>query len=295
LPTRARPRGFRRWTGILARFWQVSPVSACAGILLLCIILIAVFAPVIAPYDPLAGDYSAIRQGPSSSHWMGTDDLGRDVFSRIVYGARTSLIVGFGAVLVGDTIGLISGIITGYVGGRTDLISQRLLEVLLAFPGLILATLFVVALGAGIGTVIIAIAVTRIPAMNRVVRAVTISVRDMDFVNASRVSGASTLRILWRHIAPQTVAPFLVVASLHLGIAITAEAALSFLGIGIPPPRPSWGTMIGGSIGSQFSPPWWLAVFPGLAIAITVFAVNVSGDGLRDLLDPQLRGRIEQN
>jgi ABC-type dipeptide/oligopeptide/nickel transport system permease subunit len=225
---------------------------------------------------------------------MGTDDIGRDVLSRIIYGARTSLIVGFGAVILGDLIGLVSGMVSGYLGGKLDLLSQRALEILLAFPGLILATLFVVALGTGIQTVIIAIAITRIPASNRVVRAVALSTKNMDFVEAARVSGASTARIVRRHVAPQTLAPFLVIASLHLGISITAEAALSFLGIGVPPPDPSWGTMIGGSLSSQFNPPWWLAVFPGLAIAITVFSVNLAGDALRDLLDPNLRGRVER-
>jgi ABC-type dipeptide/oligopeptide/nickel transport system permease subunit len=278
----------------IGRVWRASPVAAGSGLLLLLIILMAIFAPLIAPYDPLAGDYTAIRQPPSWAHPMGTDDIGRDVLSRIIYGARTSLIVGFGAVILGDLIGLVSGMVSGYLGGKLDLLSQRALEILLAFPGLILATLFVVALGTGIQTVIIAIAITRIPASNRVVRAVALSTKNMDFVEAARVSGASTARIVRRHVAPQTLAPFLVIASLHLGISITAEAALSFLGIGVPPPDPSWGTMIGGSLSSQFNPPWWLAVFPGLAIAITVFSVNLAGDALRDLLDPNLRGRVER-
>ena len=276
------------------RFAGSSPVALGSLALLLLIILMAILAPVIAPYDPLAGDYTAIRQPPTSAHLLGTDDIGRDVLSRIIYGARTSLIVGFGAVLIGDTIGLLTGILSGYIGGRTDLLSQRLLEVLLAFPGLILATLFVVALGTGLQTVIVAIAITRIPASNRVVRAVTLATKHLDFVEAARVSGAQPWRVMLAHIAPQTVAPFLVVVSLHLGIAIIAEAALSFLGIGIPPPDPSWGTMIGGAISSQFNPPWWLAIFPGLAIAITVFSVNMVGDTLRDLLDPNLRGRTER-
>lgn len=287
-PARERSRAAAGW-----RLARSSPLAAGAILLLLTIILVAVFAPVVAPYDPLTGDYSAIRQSPSTAHWLGTDDIGRDVLSRIIYGARVSLIVGFGAVLLGDTFGLITGILSGYLGGKIDLVSQRLLEILLAFPGLILATIFVVALGTGLQTVIIAIAVTRIPASNRVVRSVSLSVKHMDFVEAARVSGAAPLQIMLRHIAPQTIAPFLVVASLHLGIAITAEAALSFLGIGIPPPDPSWGTMIGGAISTQFNPPWWLAVFPGLAITITVFAVNLTGDSLRDLLDPNLRGRVE--
>ncbi|HEY8447903.1 MAG TPA: ABC transporter permease [Thermomicrobiales bacterium] len=262
---------------------------------MLLIAAVAALAPIIAPYDPLAGDYTAIRQSPSSAHLLGTDDLGRDVLSRIIYGARTSMIVGFAAVLLGDTIGLITGLISGYVGGKLDLASQRLLEILLSFPGLILATIFVVALGTGLHTVIIAIAITRIPASNRVVRSVVLSLKHADYVTAARVAGASPARLMALHIAPQTIAPFLVVASAHLGIAITSEAALSFLGIGVPPPSPSWGTMIGGAMASQFSPPWWLAVFPGLAISLTVFAANLTGDALRDFLDPNLRGRVATN
>jgi peptide/nickel transport system permease protein len=278
----------------LRRFVRESPLAAVAAVLLLLMIAMAIFAPVIAPYDPLEGDYSAIRNSPSTAHWMGTDDIGRDTLSRIIYGARTSLLVGFSAVLIGDSIGLLTGVLSGYLGGKLDLASQRLLEILLAFPGLILASLLVIGLGTGITTVIVAIAITRIPASNRVVRAVALSIKHMDFVEAARVGGASTMRIMVRHVAPQTLAPFLVVASLHLGIAITSEAALSFLGIGVPPPDPSWGTMIGGAIGSQFNPPWWLAVFPGLAITITVFAVNLFGDTLRDVLDPNLRNRVER-
>ncbi len=289
-----RPARSRSRLAAITDFARASPLAAVAIFILLVIILAAIFAPLVAPYDPLAGDYSAIRQAPSRDHLLGTDDIGRDVLSRIIHGARISLTVGFGAVFLGDTFGLISGLVSGYRGGKIDLISQRLLEVLLAFPGLILATVFVIALGTGIQTVIIAIAITRIPASNRVVRSVVLTVKSMEFVDAARVAGASPTRIMIQHIAPQTLAPFLVIASIHLGIAITAEAALSFLGIGIPPPDPSWGTMIGGAITSQFKPPWWLAVFPGLAISLTVFAVNLTGDALRDLLDPNLRGRIER-
>jgi ABC-type dipeptide/oligopeptide/nickel transport system permease subunit len=277
----------------LGRLARASPLAAAAVTLLGVIVLVAAAAPLVAPYDPLEGDFTAIRQPPSRHHLFGTDHTGRDVLSRVIYGARISLIVGFGAVILGDTIGWITGLLSGYRGGKLDLVGQRLLEVLLAFPGLILASIFVIALGAGLQTVIVAIGITRIPACNRVVRSVVLSVKSMDFVEAARVAGASHARIMFRHIAPQTVAPFLVVASLHLGIAITAEAALSYLGIGVPPPDPSWGTMISGVV-NEFTPRWWLAIFPGLAIAVTVFAVNLTGDGLRDLLDPNLRGRVER-
>jgi len=270
-------------------FARESPLGALGVAILVVMILVALLAPLIAPYDPLEGDFFNIRKGPSSTHWLGTDDLGRDVLSRLMYGARISLLVGFSAVLLGDSLGFITGVISGYVGGKTDLLSQRVLEVLLAFPGLILATVIVVGLGTGISTVIIAIAITRIPASNRVVRSVVLSVKRSDYVTAAKLAGASPIRIMFRHIAPQTVAPFLVIASAHLGIAITSEAALSFLGIGVPPPNPSWGTMIGGAVASQFRPPWWLATFPGIAITLTVFAANLTGDALRDKLDPNLR------
>ncbi len=283
------PKKRKSFLRSLLDFTRSSPLGALGVAILLFMIVLAVFAPWIAPYDPLEGDFFSIRQGPSSAHWFGTDDLGRDVMSRVIYGARISLLVGFSAVLLGDTVGFLSGVISGYVGGKTDLISQRLLEVLLAFPGLILATVIVVGLGTGIATVIVAIAVTRIPASNRVVRSVVLSVKRSDYVTAAQVAGAGPLRIMFRHIAPQTIAPFLVIASAHLGIAITSEAALSFVGVGVPPPNPSWGTMISGAVASQFRPPWWLAAFPGIAITLTVFAANLTGDALRDKLDPNLR------
>jgi len=265
-------------------------VAATAVIVV--ITLVAVFAEQAAPYDPLAGNYVAIRKAPSAEHVLGTDDVGRDVLSRLIYGARISLMVGFVAVLLGDLVGLSWGIASGYVGRRFDLYSQRLLEVVQAFPGLILATMLLLVMGAGLHTVIVAVAVTRVPASTRVIRSVALSTKDMVFVDAARVSGASTLRIMICHIAPACIAPFLVVMSAHLGIAITTEAALSFLGVGVPPPAPSWGTMLAGAAVGKFNPLWWLAVFPGLAITLTVLAINLVGDSLRDFLDPQLRRRV---
>jgi peptide/nickel transport system permease protein len=286
---RGRAGAFGRGVG---RFFRLSPVAALAILLLLAIVVMAVFADWVAPYDPLMGNYTAVRQPPNAIALFGTDDLGRDVLSRVVHGARISLVVGLGAVALGDLIGLIWGLTSGYAGRRFDLISQRLLEVLYAFPGLILATMLMIVLGAGIPTVIIAIAVTRVPASTRVIRAVVLSVKEMTYIDAARVAGASPARIIVRHIAPLCLAPFLVVVSAHIGIAITTEAALSFVGVGVPPPAPSWGTMLAGASG-KFSPLWWLALFPGLAITFTVLAFNLAGDALRDLLDPQMRGRLD--
>jgi peptide/nickel transport system permease protein len=280
---------------LLARLGRlrISPVTVLAVGVVLVMIVVALFAERVAPYDPLTGDYSVVRQPPSASHLLGTDDVGRDVLSRLIYGARTSLLVGFGSVVVGDLVGLIWGVASGYSGGRFDLLSQRLLEVVLAFPGLILATMLLLVMGAGIQTVIIAIAVTRIPSSTRVIRSVALATREMIYVDAARVSGASSLRIMFRHIAPACTAPFLVIFSASLGIAITTEAALSFVGVGVPPPAPSWGTMLSGAAVGKFNPLWWLAVFPGLAITITVLAINLAGDSLRDFLDPQLRRRVD--
>jgi len=281
--------GLRSWLPVR----RLSLMPLLAGGVVLVIIALAVFADRVAPYDPLEGNYSVIRQPPTTQHLLGTDDLGRDVLSRLVYGARTSLLVGFGSVLIGDLAGLVWGVASGYIGRRFDLLSQRLLEVVLAFPGLILATMLLLVLGAGIQTVIIAIAVTRIPSSTRVIRSVALATKEMVYIDAARVAGASAPRIMLRHIAPACVAPFLVIFSASLGIAITTEAALSFVGVGIPPPAPSWGTMLSGAAVGKFNPLWWLAVFPGLAITITVLSINLAGDSLRDFLDPQLRRRVE--
>jgi ABC-type dipeptide/oligopeptide/nickel transport system permease subunit len=284
------PRAGAIWDRLGLR--RLSPLAVVAVGIVLIMIVLALFAERVAPYDPLAGDYSVVRQPPSARHWLGTDDVGRDVLSRLIYGARISLAVGFGSVLIGDLIGLIWGIASGYLGRRFDLLSQRLLEVVLAFPGLILATMLLLVMGAGVQTVILAIAITRVPSSTRVIRSVALATREMVYVEAARVSGASAPRIMLRHIAPACVAPFLVIFSASLGIAITTEAALSFVGVGVPPPAPSWGVMLSGAAVGKFNPLWWLAVFPGLAITLTVLAINLAGDSLRDFLDPQLRRRV---
>jgi ABC-type dipeptide/oligopeptide/nickel transport system permease subunit len=272
---------------------RLAPVPLAAIVVLLAVVVVAVFADRLAPYDPFAGDYGVVRQPPSAAHLFGTDDLGRDVLSRVMYGARISITVGLGAGLLGDVLGLTWGVTSGYVGRRFDLISQRMLEVLLAFPSLILATMLMIVFGAGLHTVIVAIAITRTPASTRVIRSLALSVKQMMYVDAARVAGASPLRIMFSHITPACIPAFLVVVSAHLGIAITTEAALSFVGVGVPPPAPSWGTMLAGSAIGKFSPLWWQAIFPGLAITLTVLSANLTGDALRDILDPQLRRRLD--
>jgi ABC-type dipeptide/oligopeptide/nickel transport system permease subunit len=210
----------------------------------------------------------------------------------VLYGAQVTIVVAVSSVLIGETLGFAWGVMSGYLGGRFDMVSQRLLEVMMSFPTLILALLLMSGLGAGLHTVVIAIAVTRIPGSARIIRSVVLTVKEMAYVEAVRCLGASTPRIMLRHVAPQCIAPMLVVASLNLGIAIFAEAALSFLGVGIPPPTPSWGNMLGGVLAEAFRPPWWIVLFPGLAITLTILACNLLGDALRDFLDPRLRQRL---
>jgi peptide/nickel transport system permease protein len=275
------------------RFLRSSLVgTASVGVLLL-VVGTALLAERLAPYDPIDTDYGAINEAPSRDHLLGTDALGRDVLSRLIYGARVTLIVGVSSVMLGDGFGFLWGLISGYAGRRFDVISQRLLDVLMSFPALILALLLLAGLSAGLHTVIIAIAVTRVPFATRVIRSVVISVKEQPFVEAARALGANPWRAMIHHLAPQCVAPLLVVASFNLGTAIFAEAALSFLGVGVPPPTPSWGNMLGGVLAEAFKPPWWLVVFPGLAITVTIIAANLLGDALRDFLDPKMKRQLE--
>jgi ABC-type dipeptide/oligopeptide/nickel transport system permease subunit len=257
---------------------------------LVVVALVAVFADRLAPYDPLRADYGAIRTPPGAAHWLGTDHLGRDTLSRLIHGARITLLVALTSVFLGDSLGFLWGLSSGYLGRRFDLVSQRLVEVLLSFPALILAMLLLTGLGAGIHTVVVAIALTRVPLSTRVIRSVVLSVKELAYIDAARAIGAPARRIMPHHVAPQCVAPLLVIVSLNLGSAIFAETALSFLGVGVPPPAPSWGNMLGGVLAEAFRPPWWLVVFPGVAITVTIMAANLLGDALRDFLDPRLKG-----
>jgi peptide/nickel transport system permease protein len=277
----------------LVRFVRMSPSGAIAAVVLVGAVLLAILAAQVAPFDPLRNDYSAARQAPSSLHWLGTDSLGRDVLTRIIYGLRISLLVSVASIALGVSLGVVWGVTSGYLAGRYDLLSQRLVEVLSSFPTLILAMLLAVGLGPGLGTVIVAVGVTQIPLATRVTRSVVLAVKQAQFVEAARCIGASSARIMARQIAPQCVAPVAVIATLNLGSAIFTEAALSFLGVGIPPPTPSLGNMLGGVLAQSFQPPWWLVIFPGAAIALVVLAANLLGDGLRDFLDPKLVARMD--
>jgi peptide/nickel transport system permease protein len=271
----------------LLLFARRNPLSVAGALVGLAIVVIALTAPWIAPRDPLKANFARMNKAPDAQAYFGTDQVGRDTLSRVIYGARTSLFVAFASVLLGTTTGSLWGVACGYLGGRFDLVSQRIMEVMQAFPDLILAMAISMAIGTGLPAVIIAIAVTRIPFGGRVIRSVALSVREMQYVEAGRASGASALRIMVLHVLPQCVAPYLVLATTHLGVAIVIEAALGFLGVGVPPPTPTWGNMLADAM-TNLIPSWWLVLFPGLAITITVLAFNLFGDGIRDTLDPRL-------
>ena len=285
---------FRSRAGSFWRFIRSSPIGAFGVFLLILLALIGLAPGLFAPYDPDKIFFESLKTPPDSKHWAGTDFLARDSLSRIFYGARITLLVAIISIFIGDLLGFIWGVATGYLGKKFDLISQRVLDMFIAFPTIILALLILAALGAGLFTIIAAIALIRIPSTARVIRSVALSVKEAQFVEAASAIGASELRIMFRHVAPQCVAPLLIVASAGLGSAIFTEAALSFLGMGVPPPTPTWGNMLGGVLNELFQPPWWLVIFPGVAITLTVLAFNLFGDALRDYLDPRLRGRLDE-
>jgi peptide/nickel transport system permease protein len=269
-------------------FIQEKPLGAFGGFCFLIAILVAIFGPLIAPYDPNYPEILNRLQGPTAAHWMGTDQLGRDVFSRVLYGARTSIYVGVVSTIIGTAIGSVIGLTSGYIGGKFDLVVQRFMDMWMSFPPLILIICLMVALGPSINNVIIAIIVPISTSGNRVIRSVTLSVKQYQFVEAVKAVGASNIRILFRHIAPNTLAYYLIIVSSMLGGIILVEASLSFLGFGVPPPHPSWGRSLNDAIGFIHTQPL-LAVWPGLAIFFVVFGVNVFGDALRDFWDPRLK------
>ncbi|HLE27152.1 MAG TPA: nickel transporter permease [Anaerolineales bacterium] len=278
-PPRARPALLR------------SPLTVAGLALILIFGLSALFARALAPMDPLTQKLSQRLQPPSSAHWLGTDQLGRDVLSRLLFGARISLTVGVVVVSTAGTFGTLVGLIAGYTRGLADEALMRVTDVFLAFPALILAMAIAGALGPSLNNAMIAIAVVTWPVYARLVRGQVLSLREREFVEAARGLGASTPRILWRHILPNTLAPILVQASFDMGGAILSAAGLSFIGFGAQPPAPEWGVMI--SDGRKFiNTQSWLSLFPGLAILLTVAAFNLIGDGLRDALDPRLRGNL---
>lgn len=262
---------------------------AMIGLVLLAVILaVALFAAQIAPHDPNLQDYGVAMQGPSSSHWLGTDNFGRDIFSRIIFGTQISLRLGLFGTVIGASIGSVLGALAGFFGGWVDTLIMRLLDVQMAFPGILLAIIVIAVLGVSEINVIIAIGVFSIPTFARVIRGSFLVLREQDFVLAARSSGAGSIRILFRHLMPNSLSPILVLSTIRLGTAILTAASLGFLGLGVKPPAPEWGTMLSeGRNYMQLAP--HIAIFPGLAILITVVALNLLGDGLRDALDPRTR------
>lgn len=258
-------------------------------LLLLCVV--AVFAPHIVPYDPLEIDTEDYLQPPSARHWFGTDNLGRDVFSRVLYGTRYSLALGLLAIGISGTLGTVLGLIAGFYGGLADNLIMRVVDIGLAFPSVLLALLVISIVGPGLPSVILAIGISSTPPFIRIVRASVLVIKEMTFIEAARAIGVSRRRILTRHILPEVFAPALTMATLGLAGAIFAASSLSFLGFGARPPTPEWGVLVSAAR-HQLRAAWWISTFSGLAIMVSVLSINILGDGLRDILDPKLRGKI---
>jgi peptide/nickel transport system permease protein len=275
----------------LRDFTRRKPHGAVGGAILLVLVLVALSAPWLAPHDPYQTNVAFKYAEPGSELLLGGDQLGRDVLSRLIYGAQISLWVGLLSVLIGITAGTLLGIASAYIGGIVDLLVQRMVDALMAFPPIILALGLMAARGASETNVIIALVAILLPGATRVVRSQALSIKELDYTLAARAIGARPGRIMVRHILPNVMATFIVLSTISLGFAIIIEASLSFLGVGIPPDVPTWGGMLtlGASRYINIAP--WLAIFPGVAIALVVFAVNLLGDSLRDVLDPRLRGR----
>ncbi|MGD9617557.1 MAG: ABC transporter permease [Alphaproteobacteria bacterium] len=272
-------------------FLRRQPVGSIGIFLVLLFGLAGAFADVLAPYNPTANDFSAMTEPPSWAHPLGTDQLGRDLLSRILYGARTAFIVGLTAALVSGFAGLFLGVASAYFGGHIDLLVQRFVDVFMAFPLIIMALAVVSIFGTGVENVILAITIPLIPRCARIVRSSALAIREVPYVDAARALGYGHLRIIAFHMIPNVMAPFLVVITAFVGQAILAEAALSYLGLGVQEPVPAWGLMLQGGAEEYATTAPWIAVFPGLAIMLTVFGINLFGDSLRDVLDPKLRDR----
>jgi ABC-type dipeptide/oligopeptide/nickel transport system permease subunit len=273
------------------RFVRAKPLGGFGAVIAVLLILVAVFAPFIATQDPARTNVEYKFAGPlTEARVLGGDQVGRDVFSRLVYGARVSLYVGLLSSFVGSGIGMLIGVTSVHFGGKTDLVVQRVIDAMMAFPALILAIAIMAALGASLNNVVIALSIIYIPSTARILRAQALAIKEMDYILAARAVGAGHWRIILRHMIPNCFALFIVLVTIHLGGAIIAEATLSFLGIGVPPDVPSWGGMLQGAARAYVDEALWVAIFPGLAIAIVVFAWNLLGDALRDVLDPRLRG-----
>ena len=280
----------RRPNPVLA-FIRKQPLGAFGLALVLVIAAAGLSADALAPYSPTANDFGSMMEAPSAEHWLGTDQFGRDLLSRIMFGARTALIVGFSAASVGGVVGLVLGVASAYFGGAIDLVMQRIFDILMAFPLIILALAVVAIFGTGVQNVIFAITIPLVPRCARVVRSSALAIRNVPYVDSARALGFSHARIILRHMIPNVMAPFLIMVTAFVGQAILAEASLSYLGLGVQEPVPAWGLMLQGGAEEYASTAPWIAIFPGVAIMLAVLGINLFGDAMRDALDPKLRDR----
>jgi peptide/nickel transport system permease protein len=283
-----------RQPSAIVEFSRQQPLGAISFVIIFVMMFAGVFCGWVAPHDPLKIDFASILAPPSAEHWMGTDAYGRDILSRIIYGSRTALVIGFTSSFVGSTLGAMLGVASAYFGGKIDDWIQRFVDVLLAFPIIVLALVVVAAVRSAVifdidVNLIIAIAIPILPRVERVVRAAAMSVRVMPYVDAARAAGYSNTRIIFRHMAPNVVAPYLIMLTAFIAQAILAEASLSFLGLGVTEPTAAWGLMLSGNAADFFDKAPWMILFPGIAISLAVFAFNLFGDSLRDYLDPRFK------
>ena len=285
------PEAGDHWSARALVFARRQPLGTFGMVLVLIMAVAGLGADWIAPYSPTANDFAAMTEAPSWAHWLGTDQFGRDLLSRIIFGARTALIVGFSSAIVSSFAGLVLGVGSAYFGGRIDLYLQRLLDIVMAFPLIIMALAVVSIFGTGVHNVIVAITIPLIPRCARIIRSSALAIREIPYVDAARACGFGHSRIILRHMVPNVMAPFLILLTAFVGQAILAEASLSYLGLGVQEPIPAWGLMLQGGAEEYASTAPWIAIFPGLAIAVTVFGFSLFGDALRDALDPKMRDR----
>jgi peptide/nickel transport system permease protein len=293
-PSAPAPVLIPRPRSVLIEFCRQQPLGAVSFVIIVAMMFAGIFSNLVAPHDPLDIDFAAILTAPSAAHWFGTDAYGRDILSRIIFGSRTALVIGFTSSFLGSVIGAVLGIASAYFGGKIDDWIQRVMDILLAFPIIVLALVVVASLRSGIVfgidiNLIVAIAIPIIPRVCRVVRAAALTIRVMPYIDAARAAGYSDRRIIFRHMAPNVVAPFLIMFTAFIAQAILLEASLSFLGLGVTEPTPAWGLMLSGNAADFYREAPWMILFPGAAISLAVFAFNLFGDALRDYLDPRFK------
>ena len=283
-------RRFSRAAVGLLGFARKKPLGLLGAMIIVSLIAIAIFAPVISPFDYRSGELANALQGPSRTHWAGTDWVGRDTFSRVLFGARATVMVGFGSVAVGITIGTLIATLVGYYGGKLDIVSQRVVDIWQAFPFVIFVITVISIVGAGTLQLIFTLGLIQIATSTRVIRSAVIGIRSNDYIQAAHATGAGGRRIIIFHVLPNVLPTIIVLVTVQIGAAILAESTVSFLGYGIPPPTPTWGQMLSVQGLTYFTQAPWLAIWPGVAISLTVFAFNMFGDALRDVFDPRMRG-----